>query len=352
MKTSSQKNILWWGRYDPGYSRNRILRQALEDLGFGLADFKPMSSALGSVQAIFHKFSKVDALWVPCFRQKDYRAAQRFADKHDLPIIFDPLISAWDKAVFERKKFPEKSGKSQRLFKWEKTLFSTADLVLADTNLHADFFVKTLKSKPVRTLVVPVGAEEQLFTSQHFNRAGQPAEVLFYGSFIHLQDPETIIEAAKLLPQVRFVLLGEGPLKQNCMAQAKGHANIHFEDWIDYTALPERIGKASILLGVFGSSPKAGRVIPNKAFQALSCGRALVTRESEAYPAQLKNTGNGIHFIQPGSGQALADKIQALLDANELAEQGAAARKVYEDNFSAAKIKQSLAIALQKINLL
>jgi glycosyltransferase involved in cell wall biosynthesis len=164
MKPSKQ--ILWWGRFDPDYSRNRILRSLLIECGFDLQDFIPRSSFFGTIEAAFSRITKPAAVWVPSFRQRDYFAARRFSDKHGIPLVFDPLISAWDKAVFETKKFEETSRKSTRLLSWERSLFSGADLVIADTSPHARFFIEKLSAPGKRTYVIPVGAEESLFKQQ------------------------------------------------------------------------------------------------------------------------------------------------------------------------------------------
>ncbi len=39
---SAGKTVLWWGRFDPDYSRNRILRQAYTALGWRIVDFHPL----------------------------------------------------------------------------------------------------------------------------------------------------------------------------------------------------------------------------------------------------------------------------------------------------------------------
>ncbi len=348
IRSENGKTVLWWGRFDPEYSRNRILRQFLFDLGYTLYDFRPRISWLGTVEAAVARLPVPDAIWVPAFRQSDFNSARIYADKHNIPLIFDPLISAWDKAVFERKKYSEESWRSKRLLYREQQMFSRADLVLADTELHAQFFIDDLLAAANRTTVIPVGAEEKLFPQQPFLQHEPPSEVLFYGSFIHLQGPEIIAEAAALVPEARWTMLGNGPLRSICEEKSSLYSHINFEDWCPYDRLAERIGQADLLLGIFGSSSKAGRVIPNKAYQALSCGRPLITQESTAYPAELRAAqDSGITFIEPGNPQALAGAVREMIkEPQMLPERGRQARASYEAWFSEAKICDALQSAL------
>lgn len=353
MKSSSFKNILWWGRFDPGYSRNRILRNLLRLSGYTLQDFIPRVSSLGSFESLFAKLSVPDAVWVPAFRQKDFYSARRYADKHHIPLIFDPLISAWDKALFERKKFQESDRKALKLLQWEQSMFSCSDLVLADTTPHALFFIEKLLAPQDKTIVIPVGAEESLFNMQSLHSPGTPPEIFFFGSFINLQGPEVIIEAALGLPKARWTFLGQGPLKKVCEEKSVGQKHIHFEDWLSYEKLPERIGKADILLGIFGTSPKSGRVIPNKAYQALACGRPLITRESTAYPSEITGSIDaGITFVPPGDPKALADAVEKMIASpDQLSESAKQARRTYETYFSESRIKHTLVSALSQLGL-
>jgi len=340
--------MLWWGRFDPAYSRNRVIRHYLLESGWHLQDFMPLISTFGALEAVFTKIEPPDAVWVPAFRQRDFRAARRFADKHNVPLVFDPLISAWDKSVLERQKFPESGWRSRRLIKWEQQMFSRAELVIADTILHASFFIERLSAPVDKTFVVPVGAEESLFVQKPVRLTSQVPEILFYGSFINLQSPQTVVEAALQVPEARWVLLGNGPLREICEEKSKGCRHIIFEDWLDYPKLADRISEAEILLGIFGSSPKAGRVIPNKVYQSLACGRTLVTRQSAAYPSMLKNNHDcGITFVPPEDPNALAAAIRELLvEPLKLVEKGEQARQSYDACFSGNHIREALSVAL------
>ncbi|MZR32172.1 glycosyltransferase [Sneathiella litorea] len=350
MSSDADKTVLWWGRFDPDYSRNRILRQAFSALGWRVIDFRPGISPLGDLEATLKGVQKPDILWLPAFRQRDMAAAAKWARRRELPVIFDPMISAYDKQVFERRKFAEKSRKAIDLRKKERGIFLKADRIIADTAGHAVFFADTFVLDPDKIHVIAVGAEESLFTSAPpaEKPPHEPLEVLFYGSFIGLQAPEIIVEAAKLCDiPLRWTLLGDGPLKAACETAAAGYPTITFEDYLPYEKLPARIQEAGILLGVFGTSDKAARVIPNKVYQALACGRTVITRESTAYPTP---KSKGLIEIPAGDPRALADHVQRhALAQNELVACGAAARAYYEQHFSQQTIHGQLASVLEEI---
>jgi glycosyltransferase involved in cell wall biosynthesis len=348
--TIARKKVLWWGRFDPDYSRNRILRQAYGTLGWEVIDFHPLLSQTADIEALLRRLPLPDLVHVPCFRQRDIAAAYRHARRHGLQLLVDPLISAYDKQVFERKKFPEHSTRADRLLREERKLFQSAAIVLADTSEHARFFVETLGVAPDRVHVVYVGAEAAMFTpAANPHPPNNPIDVLFYGSFIPLQGAQVIIDAARLYqgPPVSWVLLGSGPLLEDCKRKAEGLPNVSFEGWLPYADLPDRIRRADILLGVFGTTPKTQRVIPNKVFQALACGKPVVTCSAPAYPAQISAAEAGIIFIAAGRPDELAATVGRLaIDPARLEHHGRAARVLYEENFSFTEIAQQLANAL------
>ncbi|MDO8596248.1 MAG: glycosyltransferase, partial [Sulfuricaulis sp.] len=194
----SDRTVLWWGRFDPDYSRNRILRQAYGALGWNVIDFHPLFSRSADIEALLRRLPAPHLIHVPCFRQRDIAAAHRHARRHGLRLLIDPLISAYDKQVFERAKFPEHSTRGGRLLREERQLFQYADVVLADTSEHARFFIETLGVVREKVNIVYVGAEEALFApAANAHPPGNPVEILFYGSFIPLQGPQVIIEAAR-----------------------------------------------------------------------------------------------------------------------------------------------------------
>lgn len=202
---------------------------------------------------------------------------------------------------------------------------------------------------------MPVGAEENLFKPYPAGqvRPESPLSVLFFGSFLNLQGPEVIVRAAKLYrgAPVRWKLLGEGPQLESCRQLAGDLDTLQFLPWLAYEELPALINSADILLGVFGATDKAARVIPNKVYQALACGKPLITRGAPAYPDHFSGNDNlGIRWVPAGDPAALARTVAELAeDPENLVEIGLQARQTYEDHFSMRTISQALRQALAPI---
>lgn len=350
-------DLLFWGRYGnygPDYPRNRVVESALRALGHRVRRFVPRFSPLADLEYRLSNGAVPDLIWVPCFRHRDLHAAWRYAKRQGIPLVFDPLISAYDKRVNERQKFTANSRQGQRLLAWERKLFALADVVIADTDGHRDYFSSLLNVPVARIRVVPVGAEEDLFQFYPLpeKRADEPLEVVFSGTFIELHGIELVIEAVALYsgPPVRWRFLGEGPLKADCEARVaalrkrNAQLDITFENWRPLQELPARLAQADILLGIFGTSEKALRVIPNKVYQALALGRPVVTARSAAYPAALKeNQQHGFFWCEPGSAQSIADAVSHIsAQRNLLNDFGEKSRATYDRFFSEKFIQSSL----------
>ncbi len=145
--------------------------------------------------------------------------------------------------------------------------------MVSDTAANAELF-RSLGAGKVA--VCFVGAEERVFEPGWVPEA---ARALFVGKLIPLHGLETILAAARLAPDLRFRIVGSGQLDQ---LLADRPPNVEHVPWVEYEHLPDELHRASCALGIFGTSAKAARVIPNKVFQALACGTPVVSADTPA----------------------------------------------------------------------
>jgi glycosyltransferase involved in cell wall biosynthesis len=242
---------------------------------------------------------RYDAVVVGYPGHADLWAARRAA--RGVPVVFNPLVSLSDTFVADRRRFRPGSPAARALRALDRRALRAADLVVADTRAHADFLAQLAGLERVE--VAFVGAEERLFSP---GTADRGPHALFVGKLIPLHGVDTILEAARLAPEVPVRIVGSGQLERLLAARAP---NVEWVPWLQYERLPDAYRSAAFALGVFGRSEKTLRIIPNKAFQALACGTPLVTADTPA-ARELLVDGESALLVPPGDADALAGALQ------------------------------------------
>jgi glycosyltransferase involved in cell wall biosynthesis len=242
----------------------------------------------------------------------DLPAARRAAGR--APVVFNPLVSLADTFVADRGRFRRGSPAARAFAFVDRRALRSADLVVCDTQAHADHLAALVDLDPERVAVCFVGAEERVFKPGWARR--EPFTCLFVGKLIPLHGLETILAAARLAPEIPFRIVGSGQL-DSLLAAAP--ANVEHVPWVEYELLPGELHRAGCALGVFGTSEKAARVIPNKAFQALACGTPLVTANTRG-ARELLVDGESALLVPPGDAEALAGAVRRLAADPALAE--------------------------------
>jgi glycosyltransferase involved in cell wall biosynthesis len=234
------------------------------------------------------------------------------------PLVFNPLVSLHETLVEDRARFAAGSSAARVLRGLDRFALRRADLVVADTEQSARSLA-TLGGLPAeRVAVCFVGAEERVFTPGW--RAPETFHALFVGKLIPLHGLETILASARLAPETTFRIVGSGQLDALLRDRPP---NVEWIDWLEYEQLPAALHGAGCALGIFGTSGKASRVIPNKAFQALACGVPLVTADTPA-ARELLADGDSALLVPPGDPEALADALRRVMTDPELAQRLAA----------------------------
>ncbi len=135
--------------------------------------------------------------------------------------------------------------------------------------------------------------------------------MLYHGAYLPLHGTEVIVEAARMtqdLP-IQWDFLGWGAYKASTEAKAKGLKNVRFLEKVPYVKVPEVICAHDIVLGVFGTTAKAARVIGNKVYECMACARPTINEFCTGYPPSAKEC-KAIKFIPPGDPAALVKAVE------------------------------------------
>ena len=319
--------VCHFGHHDPSYARNRILAKALQRTGaevVQLSDRRPFARrAPGLLAAALH--GDFDLILVGYPGNADVLPARLAGRQRRIPVVLDAFVSLWDSAVVDRKDVRAGSLAAARYRAEDKVSCRLADLVLLDTASHIDFFVDELRLPPAKFRRVWIGADDDVMYPRVERAVRMPGgrsddfTVFFYGSFLPLHGIEWIVRAAWMLElrgeQVRFVVAGSGPGSEaiHALAACLAVESVTFLGDVPYDELPVLMAQSDVCLGIFGTTPKAHRVIPNKVFDALACARAVVTADTVAARECLVH-GQHAWLCPPGNAEALANVILELRD--------------------------------------
>ena len=336
--------VVYFGTYERRYPRNAqvisCLRRAGVEVverhesvwegreqkwGAGLGVLPRL--ALAQARLLLRPRADGEAIIVGYPGHLDLPAARRAA--RGRPVIFNPLVSLVDTLIGDRRRFRQGSLPARLLTEIDRRALRAADLVVADTQANADFLAELADLPPERIGVCLVGAEERVF------RPGwapeEPFAAVFVGKLIPLHGLETILAAARLAPEIRLRVIGTGQLGSLLESRP---ANVDWLPWVDYELLPGELHRAGCALGIFGTSDKARRVIPNKAFQALACGVPLVTADTPT-PREHLSDGESALLVPPGDPAALAEALRRLAGDPALARRlGGAGLATFSDRAS------------------
>lgn len=226
------------------------------------------------------------------------------------PIVLDYLISAADTALDRRQRPGIKTRLLQTL---DQLATSAADLVLIDTPESLTTVPSHARSK---CFVVAVGAPQEWFHKPEVAR--RRLEVAFFGVYTPLQGAPIVGRALSIL-QDRGVdfhasMIGHGQDLAATRVLAPDRS-VTWHHWIPGEILPEVVAAHDVCLGIFGTTAKARRVVPNKVYQGAAAGCVVVTSGTEPQRACLAPHAL---FVPPGDAEALADVLQGLAEDEQL----------------------------------
>jgi glycosyltransferase involved in cell wall biosynthesis len=336
--------VLYFGTYERGYPRNAQVISSLRRAGvevverhepvwesehkFGLGPRAALALLTAQRRLLKKPRTEFDVMIVGYPGHFDMGRARRAAGGR--PIVFNPMLSLYDSIVHDRGRWSDGSPQARLLKSIDRRSMRAADRVIADTDVHADYFSSLAGIPRDRIDVCFLGAEEPLFSPGW--RRQERFGCLFYGKLIPLHGLDTILAAARLAPEIPFRIAGAGQLEG--LLERDLPANVDWVRWVAHEQIPHEIRSAGCALGIFGTTDKAARVIPNKAFEALACGAPLVTADTIASRELLVDDESAV-LVPPGNPAALASALRRLAADPALCERIAeAGLRVYRERAS------------------
>lgn len=311
--------ICYFGFYDANYSRNRILMKGLKKNGAEVIECHTVKTGLAKYWELVLKFFKIknkfDVMVVGFPGFQSVILAKILTRK---PVIFDAFLSLYDSNVFDRKLYPARSFKAYKDWFLDWLSCRLADKVIIDTNEHINYFVEEFGVSRKKIFRIFVGSDDDYFKPVNNKKDNNKFVVHFHGWGVPLQGVEYIIKAARILKneEIYFNIIGT---KVKIEHEDLTLEKVRFFNYMPYEELNNYLAMAHVSLGIFGKTPKAKRVIPNKIFESLAARVPVITAETPAIKELFRDKEN-IIFCQSADEKDLAEKILLLKNNQELRE--------------------------------
>jgi glycosyltransferase involved in cell wall biosynthesis len=287
----------------------------------------------------------VDAVLVGYLGHFDVRLARLLFPR--TPVVLDHLVSAVSTAR-DRALVTGGGVKYRLLAAIDSGALRRADVVVVDTPEHRRNLPEAAQA---RSVVVAVGATNAWFeqgslrlggaaVSRRQDARAQPTalRIVFVGVFTPLHGTAVIGGALAELADdpIDVTMVGSGQELVACRAVASRNTRVTWVDWVPSARLPELVAAHDVSLGIFGTTPKAFDVVPNKVFQGLAAATAVVT--SDTGP-QRDALGDAALLVPPGDVAALVGALRALAnDRTEVLRLGRAGFELARDRYHGAAL--------------
>ena len=209
---------------------------------------------------------------------------------------------------------------ASRLEKWS---YRASDFVVVLSDDLADNVrAKVSKSRRDRVRVIPNFVDTEAIVPRSRNTAyrtelgiGDQVVVMYAGNVGYSQSLDIVVEVARAMPSVVFVINGDGSARKSLESSARGLANVKFADYQPIERLSEVLATGDIHLVPLRSG--LARVsVPSKTYSIMASSRPVIAAidPDTEIPRLLERSGAGVS-VAPDDADALRAAITKLVDA-------------------------------------
>jgi glycosyltransferase involved in cell wall biosynthesis len=317
------KKISYFGMPSPGYPRNKRIREYLESIGYEVVvtdsgvDHAGLAGKLRRLASLFSGSRGATAIVVAEFATKYALPALLIARFRGARLVVDGFVGIYETEVEDWKSHSAGSFHAwlYRIADW--LAVRCADVYLIDTRIRAEAINRAYRV--TKAVSLPVGAPEWAASVPAYDRRDRVLRMLYYGNYIALHGVDTILEAvsaARVGTSIELTMVGDGRLKpaaERQVLEAGLSGVVTFVPPVPEHDLPSIIAEHEVVLGIFGTSNKAGSVIANKVWQGLASGRVVVTQQSAALDEIRTFVAAQLRVVPAGDSNALAETIRDII---------------------------------------
>jgi glycosyltransferase involved in cell wall biosynthesis/4-amino-4-deoxy-L-arabinose transferase-like glycosyltransferase len=344
--------FVYFGIYDPEFSRNRIYMRALRAAGHEIVECRDTSPGPMKYARLAWRLLSLrgtyDALIVGYPGHVTVPIARLFSRA---PVIVDFLGSFSDALAH--------SHGASRFKKWIFTIVDwlaiwCADRVLVESEAQKNYLISRF-GRAKSYAVIYTGVDESVFFKEKGKEQNQKFVVLFRGRLTPESGIVHILEAAHLLKaqsDIEFRIVGYGHLLKHVehAIREKNLTNVQLiSTHLSFDEMREYISDADVSLGQFENNPRLDRTIPHKAFESAVMGIPYITGYSDAVREIFSDAA--FCMLEKANPRAIADAIIALKNDPEKRKQLAVnAHSEYEKHASQSAIMRKIITSIPSLH--
>lgn len=244
----------------------------------------------------------------------------------------------------------------------EKVSYRNASHIVVTAREIFDHLVAR-KISPAKISIIRNGTNAEVFRYSYSSREQVRSQLGLEDSFVVLyaglhglaQDLATLLHVAASLktdhPEIRFVLVGDGPKKRDLEAEAERESlsNVMFLPSQPVERIPAFLSASDVAIATL-KPPHLRGAIPSKIFDSMACGVPVIVAAAGEAKSIVEEAQAGM-AVEPGNQHALREAILRLAkEAETRRRMGESGRRAAVNHYSREAQAQQLAEFLGKLS--
>ena len=232
----------------------------------------------------------------------------------------------------------------------ERVSYHRSDaVVVLSEDLRANVLAKISPKHQHKVHVIPnfvdsdrIRPRDRMTSYRDELRIGNEQVVMYAGNVGYSQSLSMMLHAARQIPEVTFVINGDGAAREELQRDAAGLSNIRFSGYQPADRVAEVLATADIHVVPLRTGLGAVSV-PSKTYSILAAGRPVVAAIDSGTEVTriLAESGAGVS-VAPDDPVAFTDALRAMVNSGSAAtEAGARGRLWVESHVSPARVAHS-----------